>query len=100
MFDTNKMNRAWLIQFYEKYMTLMGSVGHLIFVFQTHKILVNKCADDVSLEGFFVAFLSIVSWFFYGILKHDKVLIRVNVFGLITSTICLITIIYLKYFAS
>lgn len=98
MCNIKKTNRISLITFYEKYMTLIGSFGHLIFVFQTYKILVNKSANDISLEGFFIAFLSIASWFFYGILKEDKVLVRVNIFGLITSSVCIITIIYLKYF--
>ncbi len=98
MFEINKTNEIWLIRFYEKYMTLMGSFGHLIFVFQTYKILINRSANDISLEGFFIAFLSIISWLFYGLLKKDKVLVRVNIFGLITSSVCLITIIYLKYF--
>lgn len=98
MSKINKITDISLIRFYEKYMTLIGSFGHLIFVFQTYKILVNKSANDISLEGFLIAFISIMSWFFYGILKKDKILVRVNIFGLITSSVCIITIIYLKYF--
>lgn len=81
------------LPYYEKYMLLMGTAGHLIHVFQAHKILSNKSAADVSLPGFLIAFLSILSWFFYGILKKDKVLIYVNGFGLLASATCLIAIL-------
>lgn len=85
-----------ILQFYEKYMILMGIAGHFIFVLQTRKIIINKSAADVSLEGFMVAFISIISWLFYGYLKKDKVLITVNLFGLVFSSVCIITIIYLR----
>jgi MtN3 and saliva related transmembrane protein len=82
-----------VLKLYEKYMTLMGILGHFIFIFQTYKIVAFKNASNVSLEGFCIAFLSIVSWLFYGILKQDKVLVTVNVFGFISSLICIIAII-------
>lgn len=88
--------RNKILQFYEKYMIFMGIAGHFIFIFQTYKIITNKNAAGVSLEGFIVAFLSIISWLFYGSLKKDKVLIIVNIFGLLASSICLIAIISLR----
>jgi uncharacterized protein with PQ loop repeat len=74
----------------------MGLAGHLIFIFQIQKILTTKCSAGVSLEGFFIATASIASWLLYGIVKNDKVLIRVNLFGFIVSILCLITIIIYK----
>ena len=85
-----------ILKFYEKYMVLMGIGGHFIFILQTYKIILNKSASDVSLEGFLMAFLSIISWLFYGALKKDKVLIIVNLFGLLASSICIIAIILLE----
>ena len=93
MIDKNK-----IVAFYERYMLLMGISGHFIFIFQAYKIIMMKNASAVSLEGFFIAFLSIISWLFYGFLKGDKVLFYVNVFGLIFSTICLLTIIFVEWF--
>ena len=90
--------KAHFMLFYEKFMVVMALAGQLIFILQTHKIWVNQSAKDVSLEGFFIAFLSIACWLLYGILKDDKVLIRSNVIGLITSSICLVAIIYMKYY--
>jgi uncharacterized protein with PQ loop repeat len=92
-----KMNVKYrLLKYYEKYMVLMGAAGHLLFIFQTQKIISNKSAADISLIGFFIAFLSILSWFIYGFLKGDKVLIKVNIVGLISSTMCLISILLMS----
>lgn len=85
-----------ILGFYEKYMTLMGVLGHFIFILQTYKIIINKNASDVSLEGFCISFLSIISWLLYGVLKKDRVLVAVNIFGAIASLICIITIISLR----
>jgi uncharacterized protein with PQ loop repeat len=91
--------KVTFMHFYEKFMVVMALAGQLIFVLQTHKIWVNQSARDVSLEGFFIAALSIACWLLYGILKNDKVLIQSNIIGLITSSICLVAIIYMKYYA-
>ena len=85
-----------ILRFYEKYMILMGSAGHFIFIFQTHKMIVNNSASGVSLEGFCIAFLSIISWLFYGALKKDRVLIAVNIFGLIAALVCITAIFFLS----
>jgi len=82
-----------IIHFYEKYMILMGSAGHFIFLFQARKIIVEQSASNVSLEGFLIAFISIISWLLYGILKKDRVLVIVNVFGCISALICLTIIL-------
>lgn len=82
-----------LLNVYERYMFLMGIAGHFVYVFQTHQILVNQSAVDVSLKGFMIAFFSILSWLLYGILKNDKILVSVNAFGMLASTVCLIAIV-------
>lgn len=87
---------AHFIRLYTKYMFLMGAIGHLIFVLQTYKIFATKSSADVSLEGFLISLISIISWLFYGYLINDKVLVRVNLFGLFVGLICIATIIYYK----
>lgn len=84
------------LEFYEKYMILIGSFGHSIFVFQTYEILKQSSAENISFGGFFIAFISIISWLVYGILTKDKVLTIVNIFGVIASSICLIAILIHK----
>jgi MtN3 and saliva related transmembrane protein len=78
-------------------MLFIGIAGHFIFVFQTYKVLSLKSATDVSMEGFFIAFLSVISWLVYGYLRQDFVLIKVNIFGLFASSICIITMVLVKY---
>lgn len=85
-----------VLHYYSKYMIAMGVSGHLIFVFQTHKMWVNQSSGDVSFEGFLIAFCSIISWLIYGLLKKDTVLVCVNIFGFLTSTICILAIVYFK----
>lgn len=84
------------ISYYKKYMFWMGFLGNLMFVLQTYRIFETKSSADVSLEGFLVAFVSITSWLFYGYLVNDKVLFRVNLIGVITSSTCLGAIIYYR----
>lgn len=90
------LNSNTILKFYEKYMILMGIVGHFIFIFQIRTILLNQSSTDVSLEGFLIAFVSIASWLLYGILKKDTVLITVNIFGVLAAIACLIAIIFMR----
>lgn len=84
------------LNYYEKYMFVVGICGHFIFVLQFLKIISNKSASDVSLEGFLVAFFSLLSWFVYGVLKKDYVLIIVNLFGVLVAGMCLLAIVLYK----
>lgn len=88
--------RDKLLSLYDKYMTLAGIAGHSIYVFQTYKMISCCSSSNVSFEGFFVSFLSVSSWLVYGFLKKDKVLVTVNIFGLIASVGCLTAIILLQ----
>ena len=85
-----------ILKFYQKYMIAMGIAGHFIFIFQTYEMVVHKSASNVSLEGFAIAFLSIVSWLFYGYLKRDSVLIKVNLFGVASALVCISVLVFLK----
>jgi uncharacterized protein with PQ loop repeat len=85
-----------LTKIYEKYMICMGSFGHFLFIFQTIKIIQTQSSYDVSLIGFFVSFISLVSWLIYGILKGDSVLILVNIFGSVSAFFCICAILYFR----
>lgn len=89
-------NREKVLKFYEKYMLLIGCFGHLMFVVQGVSILINKNAHGVSFYGFSIAFVSLISWFLYGLLKSDHVLTVVNLFGLLASGFCLISILMMS----
>jgi uncharacterized protein with PQ loop repeat len=77
-------------------MLVFGILGHFIFVLQTYKIISTGSAKDVSLPGFCIACLSMVSWLFYGILKEDYVLVAVNAFGVLASATCIVSILWLR----
>lgn len=81
---------------YERYMVVIGSVGHLLFVFQTVKIIQTGCAKDLSLGGFIISFISLVSWLIYGFLKKDKPLIIVNLFGSVAALACIGAIVFFR----
>lgn len=75
-------------------MCAMGIIGHSLFLFQTYKIISTKSSKDISLTGFFIAFLSITSWLVYGLLIKDRVLIYVNIVGFIAALFCILAIIF------
>ncbi|WP_414437840.1 SemiSWEET family transporter [Candidatus Bealeia paramacronuclearis] len=68
-------------------------LGHFLFVFQAWKIYTTESAQGVSLIGFLIAFMSLSSWFVYGLIIKDAVLIINNAFGLIVALICIYEII-------
>lgn len=80
------------LHYYQYYMYGIGFVGQLIFVFQAYKIWQTQSSADVSLPGFLSCFIAVCSWFLYGILINNPVLIRVNIFGVIAGIVCLMMI--------
>ncbi|HSW75579.1 MAG TPA: SemiSWEET family transporter [Candidatus Saccharimonadales bacterium] len=82
-----------VLKYYQHYMYLMGFGGHLIFVFQAYKIWQTQSSVDVSLFGFLSCFWAVCSWFVYGLLINNSVLIRVNAFGICAGIICLAMIL-------
>ncbi|WP_085784590.1 SemiSWEET family sugar transporter [Candidatus Nucleicultrix amoebiphila] len=82
----NKSHFSWYTRpyfrmFYEKYMMVVGLIGQLLFYLQAIKIYHTRSAEDLSLTGFLIAFFSLISWLFYGIILRNKVLIFVNITG-------------------
>lgn len=91
------MYREKFEKLYEHYITIIGSAGHFLFIFQTFKTIQVGSAHDVSLGGFIVSFFSLISWLFYGFLKKDRPLIIANLVGASLALICITTIIFFKY---
>jgi uncharacterized protein with PQ loop repeat len=75
----------------------MGFAGNLFFALQMYRIFLTKSSADVSLGGFFISFISIASWLFYGHLIHDRVVFKINLIGIFFATACLITIIFYRF---
>ena len=76
-------SKTRLLQYYEKYMFVVGTLGQLLFYTQGLKIFMNKSASDVSLLGFSLGLISVASWLVYGVLIKNKVLIISNTFAVI-----------------
>ena len=51
------------MKFYEKYMTVVGTVGNFMFYVQAHKIFTCKSAASVSLPAFTISAVALSSWF-------------------------------------
>ncbi len=66
---------------YRKYMLVVGMVGNVFFFVQAWHIFRNQSADDVNLLAFVIALWAVSSWFGYGVVKRDAVLIAANVVG-------------------
>lgn len=52
------------MKFYEKYMTVVGTVGNFMFYVQAHKIFTCKSAASVSLPAFTISAVALSSRFY------------------------------------
>ena len=78
---------------YDAYMTIVGIFGQSLFFLQALKIWKNKSAKDVSLLGFGIATLSLLSWLVFGLLHRSRVVVVVNAVGLAGAfLVCLASI--------
>lgn len=74
---------------YEKYMFVIGIVGQLLFYFQAYQIFSLKSACSVSLVGFCISLISLISWGIYGVVIKSKVLLLSNIVGFIGCVLVL-----------
>jgi len=87
------MANTKFLNFYEKYMSVVGIAGNMMFYLQAYKIFVQKSAQDVSGIGFLISFIGLSSWLLYGLLIKSKPLIIANVVGVAGAMLTLIGII-------
>lgn len=72
------MVKAGILRYYEKYMVFMGVAGQFMFYFQAYEIYRRGSSEGVSFLGFLIGFFCVFSWFVYGVLIKNKVLIISN----------------------
>jgi MtN3 and saliva related transmembrane protein len=77
------------MNFYEKYMNIIGPIGNIMFYLQAYKIFTSKSAIAVSGPGFFISVIGLSSWLFYGILLKNRPLIIANGFGVLGAILTL-----------
>jgi MtN3 and saliva related transmembrane protein len=80
------------LKYYEKYMTVIGTVGNFMFYMQAYKIFACKCASSVSLPAFTISAIGLSSWLLYGIFLKNAPIIVANIVGLVGALLVLLAI--------
>jgi len=70
-------------------MLFVAVAGNGIFYIQGWKIFANESAKDVSATAFSFSFWAVSSWFVYGIVTKDKVIILANIIAMIGAALVL-----------
>jgi MtN3 and saliva related transmembrane protein len=79
--------------YYEKYMMLVGVLGQSVFYVQAFHIFHHESASDVSFLAFSLGLISVASWFIYGVLLKNSVLIIANAVAIVGASSVLIAIL-------
>ena len=88
------MNNKYL-KYYEKYMSVIGPIGNLMFFIQAYKIFTTHSAASISLGAFSLSVLGLSSWLLYGFFIKNVPLIIANLVGVIRAISVLIgTLMY------
>ncbi|MCC7510048.1 MAG: hypothetical protein IT464_11865 [Planctomycetes bacterium] len=88
--QTQPVTESPLRRFYGRYMFVVGIGGNLFFYIQAYNIFTSQQARDVSLAAFLVAFCAVASWFGYGLMLRNPVLIIANIVAMIGSALVVI----------
>jgi MtN3 and saliva related transmembrane protein len=88
------MNTRFL-KIYEKYMSIIGPIGNLMFFIQSYKIFSSHSAASISIPAFSLSVIGLSSWLFYGLILKNIPLIIANLVGVIGAVLVLVgTLIY------
>lgn len=74
---------------FRKYMLFVAVFGNGIFYIQAARIFANQSANDVSAMAFSVSFWAVSSWFLYGLILRDRVIIIANIIAMIGAALVL-----------
>lgn len=86
-----------MVEWYRKYMYIIGIFGQSVFYSQFYEIIQNKSAKDVSLFGFICGLISVSSWLIYGIIIHDRPLIVSNIIAVIGASLTVSAIMFYQF---
>lgn len=73
--------------------TIGGSLGVILFFPQLIKTLKTKSAKDLSFLTYFLIFINVSFWIYYGFLTANPVIMIPNIIGAVVSIIMLILIL-------
>jgi len=86
-----KARRKAIKHFYDRrYMAFVAVFGNGIFYIQAYRIFANQSANDVSASAFAVSFWAVASWFVYGLMRGDRIIITANVIAMIGAGLVLL----------
>jgi MtN3 and saliva related transmembrane protein len=80
---TPSVQRTPMQRAYSRYMFVVGIGGNLLFYLQAWEIFATRSARDVSLAAFLVGLWAVSSWFVYGLMLRDKVIIAANIVAIV-----------------
>ena len=73
------------MEIFKIFVTIMGVVMSLGYYPQAYKIWKNKSAINISVPTFVIFALGTVTWFIYGLVVHDIIIVISFVIGVIGS---------------
>jgi MtN3 and saliva related transmembrane protein len=74
-------------RWFQYYMYVVGVGGNLLFYIQAYKIYTTQSAGDVSIAAFSIGLWAVASWFIYGLLLRNFVLIIANIVAIIGAAL-------------
>lgn len=89
----NVIDKPYFKSAYEKYMIFAGVLGQIAVYAQAYKIFQTKAAGDLSLLSFLLSLISAFSWFIYGLVLKNNLLIVTNLIGTIGVFLVIIGIL-------
>ena len=97
-----KMNEEITVRFslrklFTKYMFLIGLTGQLLYYLQAYDIFNKHSARDISLWGFVINFIALVSWVIYGLQIKNRILVIVSTVGCFGSFLVILGTWYYGY---
>ena len=72
-------------------MYFIAVFGNAFFYIQAYEIFRDKSAVNVSTVGFIVAFVTVASWFVYGLILKNKVMIIANIVAMIGAALVVVS---------
>ncbi|MHC4839510.1 MAG: SemiSWEET family transporter [Planctomycetota bacterium] len=73
-----------------RWMYVIAVFGNAFFYIQAYEIFRDEAAVNVSTLGFCVAFVTVASWFVYGLILKNKVMIIANIVAMVGAALVVI----------
>jgi uncharacterized protein with PQ loop repeat len=83
------------MEYFKIFVTIMGVIMSLGYYPQAYKIWKNKSAVNISIPAFVIFSLGTLTWFIYGFIINDRVIMLSFVIGVIGAwAVLILSLIY------